>query len=91
MPTITFKTNVTIHVPGKGHQPFDINSVGAVNSGIYVADKIPPGTEVTLDEDEARAIIARHGGEIIRLNAGNPAAVAQKSPGKDTGQSKDSA
>ena len=73
MATKTIKTNVTLHVPGKGHAPFKIDPSGAVMSGAYKIEKIAPGTEIELPEIEADAILARHGGEVVASKAANPA------------------
>jgi hypothetical protein len=72
--TKTIKTNVTLHVPDKGHEPFKYDINGAVVSGKYVVKRIPPGTPVTLDADEADAILETHGGEVVTAKGAESAA-----------------
>ncbi|MGU3665812.1 hypothetical protein ACLBX9_16660 [Methylobacterium sp. A49B] len=58
MATKTIVANVTLHLPGKGHEPFKIDANGAVAGGKYVVKAVPPGTPAELDADEADALIA---------------------------------
>lgn len=78
MATKTIKTNVTLHRPGAGHEPFKIDPSGAIMSGAYKVETIPPGTEVELDEDEADAILLRHGGEEVKARPTSAAAAQAK-------------
>ena len=57
MATKTIVANVTLHLPGKGHEPFTMDQNGAHTGGKYVVKAVPPGTPVELDGDEADALI----------------------------------
>lgn len=63
--TKTIRTKVTLHAPAKDFVPFEFDNNGAVTKGKYAVDAFPPGTPVTLDADEADAILARFGGEEV--------------------------
>ena len=80
MATKTIITNITLHRPGPGHEPFKIDPSGAIMSGKYSVEKIAPGTEVELNETEADAIIARHGGVVIDTKPTSAAAAQPLTP-----------
>lgn len=57
MPKKTIIANITLHVPS-GHYSAD---------EAPIAQAVPPGTEVTLDAEEADRIVKRWGGEILAV------------------------
>ena len=57
MATKTIRANVTLHLPGAGHKPFEIDANGAVRDGKYVVKEVPPGAPVEIDAEEADALI----------------------------------
>lgn len=61
----TIITNVTLHLPAADFRAFKYDGNGLITQGRYAVDAVPPGTPVTLEADEARAILARFGGEIL--------------------------
>ena len=60
MATKTIKVPVTLHIPGKGHAPFEWGPLGEVVRGKYVVDEVPPNTPVTLEAGEADVLLARY-------------------------------
>lgn len=79
MATKTITTSVTLHVPSTDpdnkHVPFEFDATGSRKSGHYAVEERPPGTEVTLDEKEANAILKRFGGTVVEKD-GNKVEVA---------------
>lgn len=58
MATKTIRANVTLHLPGDGYKPTNIDAVGNSSGGKYVVKEVPPGTPVEVEADEADALIA---------------------------------
>lgn len=64
MATKTITTTVALHAPGRKHKPFKYDA-GSRVEGFYDAEVTEPGKPVTLDADEADAILKRFGGKEI--------------------------
>lgn len=58
MATKKIVASVTLHVPAKGHTPFEFDAFSNRTAGEYKIDEVPPGTPIDLDGDEADALIA---------------------------------
>jgi hypothetical protein len=58
MATKKIVTSVTLHIPAKGHTPFEFDAFSNRIGGKYAIDEVPPGSVVELDADEADALIA---------------------------------
>lgn len=58
MATKKIVTSVTLHIPAKGHAPFEFDAFSNRIGGKYVVEEVPPGSVVELDADEADALIA---------------------------------
>lgn len=58
MATKKIVTNVTLHIPAKGHTPFEFDAFSNRIGGKYVVEEVTPGSVVEMDADEADALIA---------------------------------
>jgi hypothetical protein len=67
MTTITIRMkNVTVHRPGKRHAPkIDVIAGLWVPAGVIDVVAYPPGVAFELPEDEGRALLKIHSGEIV--------------------------
>ncbi len=62
----TIVTKVTVHAPKGRWVPHLYDDMGNMRKpGAMNVEAIPPGDPVALDADEADAILARFGGEIV--------------------------
>ena len=59
MATKTITATVTLHVPAPDFVPFKFSDSGVATEGKYSITAYAPGTPVTIDAEEADALIAR--------------------------------
>ncbi|GEP09815.1 hypothetical protein [Methylobacterium gnaphalii] len=58
MATKKIVASVTLHVPAKGHKPFEFDAFSNRIAGDYKVEEKAPGSIIDIDEDEADALIA---------------------------------
>ena len=80
MPTKTIVSTVTLHVPGPKFVPFKFSDSGFATEGKYDIVEAAPGTPVTLDAEEADALIKRGVAEEYAAPAPAPAVIVASPP-----------
>jgi hypothetical protein len=81
MATKKIVTSVTLHIPAKGHTPFEFDAFSNRIGGKYAVDEVTPGSVVEMDADEADALIAADRASLYEEKA---AAATDKAAPKST-------